>query len=443
MTKNFKLILLAIGGICQSVFADDSATTPDRYSTMHAQGTFVEQGVLHFPSEYSGTGSLSNKNQSKETITSTLFLGHTLWEGAQIYFNPETAQGHGLSQTYGVGGFPNGEATKVGSDNFKLYTARLYLSQTFNLGDEKEKIADDQNQIATTKSVSRITITAGKFATNDFFDNNTYSHDARHQFLNWSIMNSGAWDFPADARGYDKGVMVELNQKNWALRYGAFLEPYMPNGKWLPVHGTESLGHVAELEERYKLFDQPGKTRFLVFLNEARQGDYQQAFDEATAQNTDINTAMTNVARYGNKKYGFAINNEQQITDNIGSFLRISWNNGKTQDFAFTQIDQSVAGGVVFSGKAWNRADDNLGLAIAVNGISKEQQRYLANGGVGLIVGDGYLNYGLEQIFETYYSYKVNSYLFLSPDFQAIANPGYNKERGPVYTFSIRAHIDL
>ncbi len=409
----------------------------------HFQATGIYQAYPAFSAAYSGPESLNPSGQQRHTDTATAFFGVRTWNGGELYFNPEFSQGEALSNAFGVAGFPNGEGTKAGGYTGRVVTERLFIRQTLGLGGKTENIESDQNQLAGAKDISRITFTAGKFAASDIFDNNAYSHDPRTQFMNWALMDSGAWDYPSDARGYTKGAVVELNQKDWAIRYGAFIESEIPNGKETNPHGFTSLGNVAELEERYKLNEKPGTTRLLVFLNSGRMGKFGDAIDIAGETGKDVNTAIAETRKYGNTKYGFAINAEQKLTDDLGAFTRISWNNGQTEDWSYTNIDRSLAVGLSLQGKRWGRDDDTVGFAGVINGISKNQQDFLKNGGLGILIGDGKLNYGLESILETYYSYKITSYLTLTPDYQFVLNPAYNQDRGPVNIFSGRLHLEF
>jgi len=406
--------------------------------SLHGQTTGIIQGYPSFPAAYSGVNSLSPEGQWRNTETATLFMGRRLWEGAAVYYDRELYEGKGLGQTFGVAGFPNGEANKAGSWPIKTNGARLFIRQVIGLGGPTEQIAADQNQLAGKEDISRLTFTAGKFAASDIFDNNSYTHDPRTQFLNWALMDSAAWDYPANSRGYTNGVAIEFNQEHWALRYGIFMEPHEPNQGDLVFHGTNNVGQVVELEERYKIVDNPGKIHFLIFYNRNREADFSHALGAL-----DVNAAIAQARSFGGVKYGFAINAEQQLADGIGAFTRLSWNDGKTEDFMFTQVDESAAVGLSLDGKRWGQEGDTWGIAGIINGISADQRKFMEQGGLGLIVGDGRLSYSPEMIFETYYSIKITQYATLSPDYQFIANPGYNTDRGPVSIFAARLHLEF
>ncbi|MBV9658069.1 MAG: carbohydrate porin [Verrucomicrobia bacterium] len=410
--------------------------------SFHAQNTDILQGVTDFDSPYRGANSLT-PDQTRETVTVTLFIARRLWEGAIVAFDPEYAQGAGLNHTHGVAGFPNGEATKAGSPRGKLDIERLYFSQTIGLGGEQEDIPDARNQPATRKDVSRLSFTIGKLAASDLFDDNAFAHDPRAQFLNWSVWESGAWDYPADAKGYTVGLSAELNQKAWALRYGAFQLPRVANGLALANDVFRTLAQVLEWEGRYKLRERGGKIRLLAFANRAPMGRYDDALSAFRA-NPNGGPADVTPFRAPHWKYGGAVNVEQEVAEGFGAFLRLSIADGQTENWAFTDIDRSATAGLSLKGTCWGRTDDTVGLAGSINGLSVAHRDYFAAGGLGILVGDGRLNYAPEEILEFYYDAKVTPLAFahLMFDYQFIRNPGYNHDRGPANVLSTRLHLE-
>jgi high affinity Mn2+ porin len=450
MTALCRISVLTLTLIAFSAQADDSSlsakfqqlignTDPDHEDwSLHGQATEIVQGYPSFPSAYSGSNSLTSDARRSNTTTATLFLGRRLWEGAAVYYDRELYEGKGFDNTLGMAGFPNGEANKAGTWGIKTNNARFFLRQVIGLGGPQEQIAADQNQLAGKEDISRFTITAGKFAATDIFDNNSYSHDARTQFLNWATIDSGAWDNPANSRGYTDGVAIEFNQEKWALRYGIFMEPSVANQSNLVFHGLNNAGQVAELEERYSIADKPGKTRFLLFLNTNRE-----AYLSNVLGAPDVNTALLAARHWGDIKYGFAVNAEQQLNDSVGAFARLSWNDGITEEWMFTEIDESATAGVSINGKSWGRPDDTWGIAGIVNGLSPDERKFFEQGGYGILIGDGNLSYSPETIFETYYAYKLTSFATLSPDYQFVLNPAYNTARGPVNIFAARLHLEF
>nr|WP_244549209.1 carbohydrate porin [Bradyrhizobium canariense] len=404
---------------------------------VHAQTTFLPQAYPAFRSPYAGANSLPGGGQVQETWTTTAFLGVRLWQGGEFYFNPELAQGFGIGGTLGVAGFPNGEAQKAGAAEPKYRAQRYYLKQTFGLGGEQEEVQDGPNQLAGKRDIDRVTLIVGRFAVGDFFDNNSYAHDPRADFMNWAMWSSAAYDFPADLPGYTRGAIVELNRKDWAIRAGAFEVPTAPNSDVLTY---KTGGTVVEFEERHTIFDQPGKLRLGAFANSGNTGNYRQALAiEDADPSLDINTVMASI-RHDNLKYGFYLNAEQQIVKDVGMFARASWNDGQTEILSFTDIDRSLSGGLSIKGSYWGRPNDTIGIGGAINGLSDAHRDFLAAGGLGLLIGDGQLNYRPEQILETYYAYAVDKNLTVTADYQLITNPAYNADRGPVSVFSARFH---
>ncbi len=419
---------------------DDSKTKPDRGPgsfEVHGQGVFVFQGYPPFAAAYDGPQSLPSGGQSRETTALSGSLGIRLWEGGEFYFSPELLQGFGVAATTGAGGFPNGEAQRdFPYPRFSL--SRMFLRETIGLGGATEKFDSDYNQLAGKYDISRVTIQAGRYAVQDFFDNNIYAGDPRTDFLNWSVWASGAFDYAADTIGFTWGIAAELNQPNWAVRFGYFLEPSVSDVDTYDMALLTRGQYVAELEMRYRPFNRPGAIRIGSWLSSSFAGSYNNAV--ALAALTPGLTANDTIAqtRQGRTKYGFYVNMEQEIGDSVGAFARFSWNDGRTEIMSFTDIDSSLSAGLSIKGAAWGRPSDTIGIAGVLNSISGDQANYLAAGGLGILVGDGALTYANETIVEAYYSLRVAKGIFATADYQFMANPAYNAVRGPVHFFSGR-----
>ena len=407
---------------------------------VHAQTTVLPQGYGPIHSPYASPQSLPGGGQFQATWTTTAFLGAKLWDGGEFYFNPELAQGFGINGTLGLAGFSNGEAQKAGAPFPKIRAQRYYFKQTFGLGGEQEQVDDAPNQLAGKRDIDRVTLIVGRFAVGDFFDGNAYAKDPRADFMNWAMWASAAYDFPADLPGYTRGAVVELNRKDWAIRAGLFQVPAAPNSDVLTF---KTGGTVVEFEERHAIFEQPGKLRVGVFANSGNTANYQQVVDLAAANPAlDINDIVGATQR-DRLKYGFYVNLEQQIVNDVGLFARASWNDGQNQILNFTDIDRSVSGGLSIKGGRWGRPDDTVGIGGAINGLSAAHRDFLAAGGIGLLIGDGQLNYRTERILEAYYAYSVIKGVTLIADYQLVVNPAYNADRGPVSIFSGRVHAEF
>lgn len=415
--------------------------------TLHAQLTAIYQYHPAFRAAYSGVNSLNNNAEGALSLTTTIYAGRKLWKGATLYFNPELTGGLGLSHTLGMAGFPNGEIYRVGSTTPTPFVARLYLQQVISLGHGTCSFQEsDANQLAGRMPESRVVITAGRFGVSDFFDGNTYNHDARSQFINWSLMANGSWDFPADTRGYTYGLVAELIKPKWAIRAATVLEPVKANGLAMDIHYDKVNSETLEGEEHWNVLAHPGLLRATAYLSFTRAPAYSAAtygllHGDSTLENVVAGLAQGNT--FGGIKYGFGINVEQEMTHYLGLFLRANWSDGHTATWAFSEIDNNLQFGLNLNGKPWLRPLDHLGLAFASNGLSKDHEAYLAAGGRGLILGDGRLNYGRENIAEAFYNAKVASFLEVTFDYQFALFPGYNRDRGPVHIIAARVHIEI
>ena len=423
-------------GMGSSNFAPRTSLTDpesDRWE-IHGQTTYLPQGYPRFRALYTGTNSLTPAPQAQATWSNSLYLNARLWEGGEVYYNPELLQGFGLNDTVGAGGFPSGEAQKSNFPYPHYNTSRLFLRQTFGFGGEQEELASGPGQLSGKVDVSRLTVQAGKFAVLDVFDGNSYAKDTRKDFMNWSMWAPGAFDYSADKVGLTYGATAELNQKQWALRSGYFLMQSVSNANNFDTKVFERGTYALELETRFSLFNQPGKLRTIAWLNSAFSGSYRETLNNP-AFNLDI--AQT---RTGRIKYGYVVSLEQALTDEVGVFGRWSWNDGKTEIMAFTDIDASLSLGASIKGTRWGRPDDVVGIGGAINALSRDHRDFIAAGGLGVLIGDGQLNYRRERILESYYAFALNKQLTLTGDYQLITNPAYNADRGPVHVFSGRLH---
>ena len=407
------------------------------------QSTYIWQGKPSFNSPYQGPNSLSPNKESSYTWTVTGYFGLRPWEGGEIYFNPEGIQGRALSNVLGLGGPTNAELQKSVASEMRFYRARLFYRHTFGLGGTPVGLESDQNQMAGVVDSRRFVATVGNLSLTDIMGTSDITGDGRTQFLNWASLDHGAYDYAADARGFSWGVFGELYWDSWAVRAGRFLQPRVSNGLQLDYRIFKRYGDQAELERRISIGGQPGVLKGFVFRNVANMGAYADAL--AAASGTGNPPVLADV-RHPQSKWGGGLSWEQSFTSDIRGLVRWGANDGHTESYAFTEIDRDFFTALQVMGNRWGRAQDNIGIAWAVNGLSSGHRAYLAAGGLGFFLGDGQLNYGDEKIFEAYYSYvpftKIKG-LAISLDWQHISNPGYNRDRGPVDVGSVRAHFEF
>ncbi len=452
----FGVLLLSFG--CLPVCAQDP---PDAEAAIipaiadfqtwnwHAQNTAVLQGDPAFPAIYSGPQSLINRGEIQETVTFDLIAGARLWPGAEAHADFLTWWGHGLSKTLGIEAFPNGDAYKAGAGTPNYTFARLFVRQTVGLGGDKEIVPEDALTLAGQRDVSRLTFTLGRFTPLDICDQNTYAHDPHTQFFNWAAMANLAWDYGQDTVGYTTGLAIELNQNDWAIRGGFFQMPRDKNGftgddqvfMW-PRRGAfgpflTSWGSMIEFEKRYHIGLHPGALRFLAWLDEANFASYNAATEilVANGPGTDISSA-----RAHRLKAGLGFNWEQELARGLGTFARLGWNDGHSETWTFTDVNRTASVGISINGTQWQRPGDTVGFAVVVSGISQTNQRFLESGGTDILDGDGALRYGWEQVLETYYDFRIWNGVHGALDYQFVANPAFNRDRGPVSVFGARIH---
>ncbi len=405
---------------------------------LHSQFTLVSQGHPTFSAPYSGRNSLNPASINNETTDITLYAGMRISANGEIWINPEIDQGFGLSDTTGMAGFPSGEAYKVGANAPYQRLPRLFYRKTISLGGQSEQIASGENQLAGSVATDNLVLTLGKFSVVDVFDTNAYAHDPRMDFMNWSVIESGAFDYAADAWGYTYGTSLEWTKSWWTVRGGLFDMSKTPNSTKLdPTFAQHEW--VGEFEERHRFLGHPGKLKLLGYINYAKMGSYADALRSARQTNSIPGTSL--VSR-GSSNSGMALNVEQELASDTGAFVRASYSGGAEQAYDFTEIDRSVSAGISMKGSRWGRSGDTFGLAVAFNELSGAARDYFAAGGMGILIGDGGLNYGPERIMESYYELRTSDQAYITFDYQYAVNPAYNRDRGPVNIYGIRLHLE-
>jgi high affinity Mn2+ porin len=436
--------LIVISSTAKTQSANDSSNK----WTSHFQLTVIAQKHSGFPSRYTGRNSLADTVEPTATsLTSTLFLGSRLWKRAALYFNPEVSGGKGLSFATGVAGALNGETYRVGATEPQVFIARAFLQQYFPLGSTSYAFEDDDiNKIAGKVPVHRLVISAGKFAVSDFFDNNAYSKDPRSQFFNWSMWANGAWDYPANTRGYTEGIVVELINPTWGVRASSVAVPRIANSPLMEYKITKAHSETVEFEHTLSFNKRTGNIRIIFSNTFSKAPSYTEALKALATNNNYLLNVIAGEEennQYNGKKFAAGLNVDQELSDNIGLYARAGWNDGKYATWAFTEIDRTIQAGISSKGKSWKRPDDVLAIGGVMNGLSALHRDFLKQGGTGFIIGDGTLNYGKEGIVEAYYNTCLSTFFWLTFDYQFVYNPGYNRDRGPVHVFGLRGHVEF
>lgn len=416
--------------------AASPAAAEDEALGLHYQATFATQYHPAFHAPYSGPRSMQPGEESATSVVADLFAGARLWRGAEAWLQPELSGGKGLSSTMGVAAFPSGEVYRIGHPEPTVTVARVFLRQVIGLGGGAVPVEAGPNQLAGTRDRDALTLTVGKVAIPDFVDGVAVSNDPHTHFMSWGLFASGAYDYPADTHGYTWGAAADLTLDAWSVRGGVFLEPKSANGMELEWDLRRARGLVVEVERRFELVGRPGAVRGLAFLNEAHMGSYAQALEQPAPD-------VTTTRAPGRTKAGFAASVDQELAEGLAAFARVSWNDGRNETWAFTEIDRSLAAGVTQTGVRWGRPLDEAGLGLVVSGLSDLHRRYLAAGGTGFIIGDGALRYAPEVLGELYYRLALTRELALGGAYQPVFNPAFNGDRGPIHVLTVRFHAAL
>jgi hypothetical protein len=411
------------------------------------QLNIIYQGRLPFHEKYEAANSFRNSAEYKTSIVDTLYLAarptHSVRYANDLILDVESSAGRGLSQALGLAGFTNVDVVRNPNLGSKPYLARYQIHQVLGLTDET--IPQESGPFATASSVParRVELRVGRMTLPDFFDTNSIGSDSHLQFMNWTAVNNGAWDYAADTRGYTLGGLIEYDDRQWSLRYGLFAMPTVANGTELDWAFSRAHAQNGEFELRHSFVkDRKGTERVLFYANRAHMGDYRQTVG-AFLDGEDKKADMSRHERFGALKYGLGLNLEQKLTANLRAMGRFGWNDGHTESFAYTEVEQTASAGLDYSGARWHRPADKLGLIAISNAIKRDHQNYLKVGGMGFLLGDGGLNYGRENIVESYYTWHAWRGVFYAVDVQHIQNPGYNRDRGPAWVGSVRMHVDF
>jgi high affinity Mn2+ porin len=438
--------------------ADDPAKAPDTTITdpesmlphfkdtrfwLSGQINFIFQTHPDFHADYSGPNSLSPRYEKATSRVMTLYTGVRLNNSTELLVDIEEAGGQALSTGLGLAGNTDLDIVRNPSLSKAPYLGRGMIHKVFALS--KDKIENQRTFLSLFDELPRrrLEIRFGKFSMPDFFDLNSVGSDTHFQFNNWSVDNNGAWDYAADTRGYTVGIVADYEDRNWGFRFAEALMPKVANGIDLVWRPWQVHAENWEYELRHGVIPKKsGVVRLLAYTNYANMGIYRDAvaqFKEGLVLVPDITHHPWHITR----KYGFGLNVEQNLTRNVTAFARWGWDDGRTESFAYTEIDSTLDEGVGVKGAQWHRKQDRAGIAFVSNGIKKDHQIYLVDGGRGFLLGDGKLNYGRENIVESYYTAHVWRGIYIAPGVQYIVNPGYNRDRGPVVVPGLRAHVEF
>jgi high affinity Mn2+ porin len=442
-------LLTALILLCSpSAFAQDATTPANEQESfwnrfwISAQGNFIRQQHPTFYAKYSGPNSFQPGAEHATSRVETLYTGFRITKQLEILCDVESAGGAGLSSALGIAGFTNVDVVRNPTLGEDPYVSRVMLHYTLPLSKKTTETTRNPLALASTVPVRRLEVRLGKMSTVDIFDLNSVGSDSHLQFMNWAIVNNGAYDYAADTRGYTYGLILEYYATSWAARFGEMLMPTVANGIQLDWNLVRARGENFEVEHRTNwLSERATILRALGFINHANMGSYRDAINSYLS-GKDTAPDVTLYRKQGRVKYGFGFNAEQELNSVWRAYGRLGWNDGANESFAYTEIDRTAQIGSDLRGNLWHRSQDKLGAAFVANGVSGDHRRYLALGGLGFILGDGGLNYGLEKIFETYYTAHLWRGISAAFDYQHVTNPGYNRDRGPADVFGVRVHVE-
>jgi high affinity Mn2+ porin len=427
---------------------DDPMTTMFHHAEwdrlwLSGQANFISQYHPTFTSPYQGMNSLSPEAQDATSRVLTLFTGWRATDTTEFLCDVQESGGHGLGEALGVAGFFNLDVVRNPTLGKTPYIARLMWHQIVPLS--HRKVAIDRNPFNLFRELPerRLELRFGKFSLADFFDLNTFGTDTNLQFMNWAVDNNGAYDYAADTRGFTYAALLEYHDRHMVVRFAESLMPKVANGIHLDADLSRAQAENIEVELQGQVVGKnPGIVRFLGYVNHANMGIYGPSVDNFLSGQTPT-PEITNHPLWTTIKYGFGMNFEQPINDWIGLFGRWGWNEGQHESYAYTEVDQTWQLGVGGNGSRWGRKFDRMGLVFVSNGVSRDHQKYLAYGGYGFLLGDGKLNYGRENILETYYTLHLWRGIFPAVGLQYVVDPGYNRDRGPVIVPTLRLNLEF
>lgn len=442
-------LALFFAGLCSAQEdASSGPTTVFQHSSnarwwISGQVNTIFQAHPDFHALYSGPNSLSAQGEHATSRVLTLYTGFQINKRTEVLFDLESAGGRGISDALGLAGFTNVDVVRNPTLGAAPYVARAIVHRVFALSSKEEDAERTPLSLLTKQPERRLELRAGKMSLADYFDVNSVGSDSHLQFLNWTAVNNGAYDYAADTRGYTFAAIAEYEDHDWGVRFGEALMPKVANGPNLDADVLRARSENIEFEFRPELVPEHHTVlRLLSYVNHANMGSYREAINAFLA-GVDPQPNIIAHRKQGRIKYGFGFNGEQELTKTWRAFARLGWNEGENESFAYTEVDQAIEIGADFRLERWHRPADKIGLAFISNGISRLHQLYLALGGQGFLLGDGRLTYGREDILESYYTAHLWRGIYFSPHLQWVLHPGYNQDRGPVIVPGLRLHLEL
>ncbi len=319
------------------------------------------------------------------------------------------------------------------------------LSPSHGLADdanvERLRTPDPENRYDTVppvhlrQEIGPVTLTGGRLGLPDFFDGNAYAHDPARQFMNAGLVNGAAFDYASDRVGYTWGLAAEVHWSAYRFAATETLVPTHPGGLELDTDLGRARQTTAEIGRRFHLGDRAGFARLTGFATQAAMGRFASAPIAGGVPDLALDRGAVRT------KLGAAASVEEQVSHDVGAFVRGSVGDGKTESWSYLDVDESVAFGLTAEGRAWSRADDGVGLGFVLSAPSAAHRRYLARGGVSGTVGDGVGSYGPEAASELYYRCSITGWADLTADAQLVFHPGFDLARGPAALFGLRAHV--
>jgi len=379
------------------------------------------------------------------TLYAALRPTRSIRYNTDLILDVESSGGRGLSEAIGTGRLHQSGRVRNPTLGPKPYLARYGIHQVIGL-DAADRQPGSQAPLRWPPACrcAAFEFRIGKMTLPDFFDVNGPGSDSHLQFMNWTVDNNGAWDYAADTRGYTVGAMAEYDDKLWSVplrplrhahggkrhRHGLGLQP-----RPRPERRVRVASQLCSAAQRH--------ATPLVLRQPRAHGHVTARRSMLISLESDKTPNILLHEHFGALKYGFGYNAEQEITENLRVFGRFGWNEGQHESFAYTEVDQTVEAGADYAGSRWHRPVDKIGVAVVSNAIKRDHQELSERWRPGFPAGRRHAQLRPRDIVESYYNWHAWRGLFYALDVQHIANPGYNRDRGPAWVGSVRAHVDF